>query len=234
MRLYTYKGQITHYYITTEGKLYNSKTKNWLKGQIGKNGYLSYQISIDGIKKRLYAHRMVAETYLSKIENKNEVNHKDGNKLNNNINNLEWVNSQENKIHAIENHLRDNTLTKVYCFDKNKKLVCIYPSIVEFNQVTHWNTSWLNEQLNRKVKTLSHGYYWSKTPDNNFETKETNGIKKPIGQYTLNGELIERYESRNECARINGFDKKRLGECCNGKIKTYRGFIFKYLKDDIV
>ena len=85
------------------------------------------------------------------------------------------------------------------------------------------------EQLNRKIKTLSHGYYWSTSEDNNFEIKHTNGIGKPVGQFLLNGELINKFESRNEAARKTGFDRSRIGECCNGKIKTYRGYVFKYI-----
>ena len=69
MRLYIYNGQVTTYYITTNGELFNSKTGKWLKGQINsKNGYKSYNISIDGESKRLYAHRMVAETYIPRID----------------------------------------------------------------------------------------------------------------------------------------------------------------------
>ena len=77
----------TWYYITEDGKCYNSKTDNYLKGQVNyKNGYLSYNITLpDGSKKRLYAHRLVAENYLEQPlnKNKNQVNHIDGNKLNN-------------------------------------------------------------------------------------------------------------------------------------------------------
>ena len=229
MKVYFYNGQITNYFITTEGKLYNEKTKNWLKGQISKNGYLTYNISIDGIKKRLYAHRMVAETYIPFIEGKTEVNHIDGNKLNNSVENLEWVTSSENKVHAIETGLRNEMLTKVYCFDKFKNLVCCYESVATACQINHFNASWLSEQLNRSIKTLSHGYYWSRTSDNNFETKKVEGIGKPVGQFLINGELIQKYESRNEAARITGYDRKRIGECCNGKIKTYKGYVFKYL-----
>lgn len=229
MQVYFYNGQITTYYITTNGKLYNSKTKKWLKGQINKNGYLTYNISIDGLKKRLYAHRMVAETYLPLINGKTEVNHIDGNKLNNDVNNLEWVTSSENKKHAIKNHLRDNTMTKVYCFNDKKKIVCIYESIAAACEVNHYNASWMIEQLNRKVKILSHGYYWSTSEDNNFETKTVTGISKPVGQFLITGELINKFESRNEAARKTGYDKKRIGECCNGKIKTYRGYVFKYI-----
>ena len=47
MQLYIYNGQITTYYITTTGELFNSKTQKWLKGQINyKNGYKSYNITL--------------------------------------------------------------------------------------------------------------------------------------------------------------------------------------------
>lgn len=234
MQLYIYNGQVTTYYITTNGSLYNEKTGNWLKGSVAKNGYRTYYISIDGEKKRLYAHRMVAETYLPQIEGKTQVNHKDGNKLNNNIENLEWVNASENALHAVKNGLRIADLHQVYCFDKNKKLVCIYPTIADACAINHYNHSVLWKRLKEEKKMMSYGFYWSNTKDNDFETIPTQGVKKKVGQYNVYGDLITSYESRNECSRITGYDKKRIGECCNGKIKTYKGYIFKYLDDDIV
>lgn len=81
----------TSYYITEDGKCYNSITGKWLKGQKNKNGYFSYILTLpDGNKKRLYAHRLVALAYIpNNNKNKNQINHKDGNKLNNNVENLE-------------------------------------------------------------------------------------------------------------------------------------------------
>ena len=63
-------------------------------------GYLGLAIGANGIKKRFIVHRLVAQAFIPNPENKPCVNHKDGNKLNNCIKNLEWVTYQENTIHA--------------------------------------------------------------------------------------------------------------------------------------
>lgn len=233
MQLYIYNGQVTTYYITETGELFNAKTNKWLKGQINyKNGYKSYSITIDGEMHRVYAHRMVAEVYLSRIEGKNEVNHKDGNKLNNCVSNLEWVTSKENKAHGVSLGLYSNNQTKVYCFDENKRLVCAYASVADVCRINHYNSSWINEQLNREVKTLSHGFYWSRTPSNDFKTKKVTPYPaaKKVGQYDANNTLIEQFHSLTDAQRKTGYDRHRISECCNGKIKTYKGYIWKFIE----
>jgi len=88
-----------NYLIDENGKIYNVKTKKYLKGSIGENGYLYYRLSKNGKKKMYYAHRLVAEAFIPNSNNLPVVNHKDGNKLNNNVNNLEWVSYSENTKH---------------------------------------------------------------------------------------------------------------------------------------
>lgn len=237
MQLYIYNGQITTYYITTTGELYNSKTNQWLKGQINyKNGYKSFNISIDGEKHRLYAHRMVAETFIPTTDRTLEVHHIDGNKTNNCVENLAWVTSQTNKELAKKEQYEQMGAKKVYCFDENKKLVAIYPSLAECCRVTKYNASWLSEQLKREVKTLSHGYYWSFNEDSNFPVRKTRiqPTQKSVGQYNSDLVLIEKYNSLSNAGRETGYDRHRISDCCNGKIKTYKGFIWKFIDEDIV
>lgn len=89
--------------------MFNKNTGKWLKGSLDKDGYLRYHLQREGVKSKTYrAHRLSMITFkfvegFSELE----VNHKDGDKLNNNIENLEWCSAQENIVHSIETELRD-------------------------------------------------------------------------------------------------------------------------------
>jgi hypothetical protein len=62
--------------------------------------YAGVTLVKDGIKKYPTVHRLVAETFIPNPDNKKTINHKDGNKLNNNTSNLEWSTHSENVIHS--------------------------------------------------------------------------------------------------------------------------------------
>lgn len=91
------------------GKMRNAKTGKIYKTYINHNGYEQVGTSLGSRNKRIVfkIHRAVAETFILNSENKPEVNHKDGNKLNNCVENLEWVTGLENIKHAQENGLID-------------------------------------------------------------------------------------------------------------------------------
>ncbi len=87
------------YEISTNGRLRNGAFI--LKGKVGKNGYLSYSMSMGNYKrKHEMAHRLVAKAFIENTENKPEVNHIDCDRLNNSVQNLEWVTRGENIRHS--------------------------------------------------------------------------------------------------------------------------------------
>ena len=96
--------------ITKEGKIFNDKTKRYLKPQKNKNGYLKVRVNIEGKKMSFSIHREVAKAFIPNPENKPQVNHIDGNKGNNCVDNLEWCTNQENVNHAMRNGLWKNNL----------------------------------------------------------------------------------------------------------------------------
>ena len=70
--------------------------------------YLRVSLSKNGIKQRFSINRLVAQAFIPNIKNKPQVNHKDGNRDNNQVENLEWCTAKENMQHARSNNLITN------------------------------------------------------------------------------------------------------------------------------
>lgn len=230
MRSYIYDGQVTHYKISETGELYNTLTKTYPKGYVTKLGYRVYYFSFNGIKKNLYAHRMVAETYIPNDDpEKDCVNHIDGNKLNNSVQNLEWVTKADDNRHAVKNNL-NNRKKKVYCYDKNRKLVCVYESLTAAAMATGFGENSIADCALAIKKPLTHGYFWNYVDDNTFEeVKKDNRHTKPVGRYDLQGNLLETYYSISEASQLTHSPRNRISDCAKGKISSYKGFIWKFL-----
>ena len=91
--------------IRKNGKVDNRKGKI-IKPAIDKYGYYRVTFSHNNKRRTYLVHRLVARAYLNNYDDTLQVNHKDGNKRNNNYNNLEMVTLQENIKHSIENGLK--------------------------------------------------------------------------------------------------------------------------------
>lgn len=98
--------------VSNLGNVRNIKTKKEIKTTIHPTGYRVFATSLGARKtyKLIRIHRAVAYLFVDGYEDGLEVNHIDGNKLNNCADNLEWVTSRANNIHAIDKGLRQNSI----------------------------------------------------------------------------------------------------------------------------
>lgn len=99
------QGRVKHLsYVTTHGRAIKERT---IAGSLHKDGYIFVSMVRGNSEyKQVPKHRLVAETWIDNPENKPEVNHKDGNKMNNAVENLEWATRSENQLHAIQHNLQ--------------------------------------------------------------------------------------------------------------------------------
>ena len=103
------KGYEGLYGITTEGNVYSYKRKRFLKPGVNQKGYLYVILCKDGKTKIYTIHRLVAEAYIPNTENLPQVNHRDENKTNNCLQNLEWCDASYNTNYGTRNEKVSNS-----------------------------------------------------------------------------------------------------------------------------
>jgi hypothetical protein len=118
-------------YITNKNNKQQYYNGKMLSGNI-RHGYLKLTLSKDNIQKTIPIHILVAKTFIPNPENKPEVNHIDGNKSNNCVNNLEWCTRSENELHAYRNGLAKSSL-------KQKEAVAKYAKENYSKKVLQYN-----------------------------------------------------------------------------------------------
>jgi hypothetical protein len=144
------------------------KKGKMLKLNLKRGGYLAVDLSKENVKKTKTVHRIVAEAFIPNPEDKYTVNHINGNKSDNRVENLEWATSSENSIHAVKTHLMPGNGFK-------RQILC-----VETGQIFESSTQaaeWLNKtkfQYSKNVggmgrniraccvgtKKSAYGYRW--------------------------------------------------------------------------
>lgn len=98
----------SNYLIDVSGNVWSKKSNIILKYDLShKQGYVQLRLTNDsGQRKHVFVHRLVGLTFIPNPNNLPEINHKDGDKSNNHMSNLEWCDSKHNKKHALETGLR--------------------------------------------------------------------------------------------------------------------------------
>jgi hypothetical protein len=144
------------YAITSCGKVWSHKRQRFLKPLDDGHGYLFVKLYKDGFGKNFNVHRLVAQAYLDNPENLPCVNHKDENKANNSVSNLEWCTYKYNANYGTCRQRGAQACKKpVHCIELNRDFDSI-KAAAQFSKVT---PSHVHRCLNGKKKTAG-GYHW--------------------------------------------------------------------------
>lgn len=150
------------YEISSFGNLKNIKTGRMMHPSKNGQGYMIITLSKNNHQRMARVHRLVALAFLSQGEAmRRVVNHKDGDKINNNISNLEWVTPKINSKHAVETGLINNDV--VVQMNDYGKVIAFYHSTREAANKTGIDYSAISSvMLHDPDRPHAGGYKWSK------------------------------------------------------------------------
>lgn len=172
------KGYDGLYQVSNEGRVKSvdrvietSNGKRLYKGRIitpyeKKNGYYTVDLYNKGKKEKKFVHKLVGDTFIPNPHKYTVVDHIDGDKQNNNIENLRWCTQQQNNnFELYRSHQKNNKLKSkiVYMYDSNDLLIAIYPSTKEVERQMNIHSGTVSKWCLGKCEDKK-GYKWSYYP----------------------------------------------------------------------
>lgn len=253
------------YQVSNLGRVQSLGHDNWHKGRIlkphldGKGNYFMVGLSKDKHTKHKLVHRLVAETFIPNPENLPQVNHKDENKQNNIVENLEWCTNEYNINYNNGAAMKRAIKTRYERYDRKelvkktketKRKRGSFSAEIPVNQFT-WDGRFIARYISlteamkatgAQMHVISRccrgfckqagGFVWlfDKDVENIKErTLDAHPNSKKVGQFDLNGNLIKAWNSATEACKTLGINPASLSECCNGKRNKTKGFIWKFI-----
>ena len=159
--------QNNRYEVSDTGIIRRKDNKNVLSGCIA-SGYRSVKLTFDnGKQQRFYVHRLVAQHFIPNDDPKHKtfVNHKDGNKLNNKVDNLEWVSPRENNLHYYQQVQKQKKERKaitpipVIQYTLDGQQIASYPSISKASKSSGISIVQIARNIHNEI-THTGSYIW--------------------------------------------------------------------------
>lgn len=229
----------TNYEISNTGRCRNIKKSSWktkgiLKPKINsKSGYVQYCIVHQRKNYYMYAHRLVAKYFIG--ENSSlQVNHKDGDKQNNHISNLEWVTRKENMRHCFDIGL--SKLPKaIVQYTLTGQKIAEYKSESDAARLLNIDVRTISNGLTKKEGSQASGYQWRFVNDKRKVTDISGNVKhytRGIVQLTLEGKFISYFDSITEAyISLGKINNGVISQVCKGKRNSFAGYKWAYEND---
>lgn len=231
---YYFENIETDYSVSTDGVV-RKDTTNYILTQSSQQDYKFVTLFIKGKQKRMRVHRMVAETFIDNPENKPYVNHINGNRSDNNVENLEWVTPSENTQHAVATGLFSSGRAKaVIQYNLNGDQMATFASASEAARQTGGSQSKITMCCRRQRQT-ANDYQWRYCDDiqdvTKIEKKFITG--KQVAQCDEDGNILNIYPSFKAAAEAVNGTSSAISRVCSGTNIRHKGYKWK-LVDDIV
>ena len=218
----TIKG-FENYKVSNTGKVYSLAKNKVMKPWIISSGYYAVYLIDREVSKQMLVHRLVALNFIDNPLNKPQVNHIDGDKLNNNVDNLEWTTASENINHnkvlgRLDTHTAREALNKVQTKAGNQldietgKIIATYNTISEACKETGSQNGKITMVCQGK-RNSHNGYRWEYVNKEHLKTQVKTKIRRvdnDTGEETIYGSMRQASIDigKDPSAFTNHFKKK--------------------------
>jgi hypothetical protein len=219
------------YYANEYGEIFSKKYGEFyqLKLRLSITGYKIVHLR----KTQCQVHRLVAMAWiLNTDKTKNIINHKDGNKINNNVENLEWVTVKENNDHS-RNVLNNKGYARsIIQATLDGKYIAKFPSIIEAERKTGIDSKSICKVCQNKRRHAGN-YLWRYEKDFVEGKGMRNLIRcKKVGQYTSENVLVQIFETCKEAANFLDIHTGHFSNICKSG-RLYKNHYWKILEKEI-
>lgn len=146
------------WYISSDGKYFTDKMKELTLFDTGR-GYLSCKISKHPINKNIYIHKLVAQLFIPNPNNYPQINHKNGNKYDNSVENLEWCTQKQNNQHSLKiNTFKPKKTKKILQYGIDDTFVKEWESMKEISNFYKKSISWVSWCIKTK-NIINYTYF---------------------------------------------------------------------------
>lgn len=196
---------IPGYSINRNGVIKNTQTDYILKPNINKDGYYSVTIRVKGKRVTARVHRLVAVNFIPNINKLPVVNHKDGNKLNNHVSNLEWSTVRNNTVHGYELEL-NSLAVKIRVTNVKTNKSIMYRSIQYLSEVLNVDDKLLIAYIKNSDKYPFMGKYTITilNEDKLIYNLNSSNFGKPIYVYDILEDKVSFYKSIGVASYFTG------------------------------
>lgn len=227
-----YENQETNYSISTLGEVRKDST-GYILSQSSQQDYKFVTLLINGKQKRMRVHRLVAITFIDNPSNKPYVNHINGNRADNRVENLEWVTPAENTQHAVNIGLMNGSRKKaVIQYNLNGEQMAVFESASEAARQTGGSQSKITMCCKRQRET-ANDYQWRYYND----IQDVQKIKKRyitgkrVAQCDEDGNILNIYASYKEAARAVEGTSSAISRVCSGTNIRHKGYKWKLVEE---